>query len=1046
MFRDKEELYNSFLSPSSEWRGKPFWSWNGELEEEELCRQVEVLKEMGFGGHFMHSRSGLITEYLGEEWFRLINAVADKSEKEGMEAWLYDEDRWPSGSAGGKASKEDEYRMRSLRLTEYVPGKYAPRDGVFAVYIANIREDGIGLDDYVKAGNEDKLQKLLKEKSAEYGDRLRVLTFETVVDSDQSNCNGSGYLNTIDLRSVEHFIDLTHEQYKENCEDRLGTSVKGIFTDEPHRGHGFDDLDEEDGIRTCSAMWTFDIFPEFRKRYGYDAEEMLPELFYKYKGKKLSKIKIDWFDLGCALFNERFAKPINEWCEKNGIEFTGHVLHEDELVNQSVENGSLMRFYENMGVPGVDTLGCENYRYWIVKQLSSAARQTGKNRLLSELYGCTGWDFDFTGHKFMGDWQAFFGINLRCPHLSWYTMEGEAKRDYPASILHQAPWYKDYHDIETYFARFGLLSSGEAICDTLVLNPIESVWGLSHLGWTHWLFSNDEEVNEVERQYEKLFYVLTGSHIDFDYGDEEMMSRIARVGEKDGKTVLTVGKVSYKTVAAGGMLTMRSSTLKLLKEFRDRGGKVVFVGDAPMYLDGEESDEVRAFAAECTEVPFEKEAVAAAVKTEDGPSVLVSEKNCEEVFIRRFRLTDEVYAVSLLNTDRENGFDEAAIITGLPGELSVEEWDLLTGKKYAVPFQKDGNGRLVFRTELSAGDARVFIISRAVSEEDTKAKTARVTSRTELSKTKCAFSLTEDNVCVLDRVVWRADGGEWQEETEVLRADRAVRDHFGIEHRGGEMLQPWYSGLNYNQVLGRIEMKYIFYAEELPEGTLFLAGERPENMNYTINGIPLKANGNFRTDICFKEMPVPENAIVRGRNEVTVSVDFRRNTNFEAIYLYGYFGVKTDGCFPVLTKLPEKIPFMNAAVYGLPFYGADMTYTVPAAAFDGIRERAEKTGERVFLCPEGVKGSLIRYASAHENGKVLFRPYKAEITQAVLAGDDIRITLVGNRRNTYGTLHMLPAEHRGSSPGDYVTSGERWSDPFALPPTGIQKLFVETAE
>ena len=64
--------------------------------KDELVRQVKVMKEMGLGGYFMHSRAGLITEYLGDEWFDLINAVTDAGEEEGLESWLYDEDRWPS--------------------------------------------------------------------------------------------------------------------------------------------------------------------------------------------------------------------------------------------------------------------------------------------------------------------------------------------------------------------------------------------------------------------------------------------------------------------------------------------------------------------------------------------------------------------------------------------------------------------------------------------------------------------------------------------------------------------------------------------------------------------------------------------------------------------------------------------------------------------------------------------------------------------------------------------------------------------------------------
>ena len=103
-----QDLAGQFASPGPEFRGMPFWSWNGELREDELLRQIHVLKDMGMGGYFMHSRTGLATEYLGEEWFRLINVCADEGARLGMEAWLYDEDRWPSGTAGGLVTAEPE--------------------------------------------------------------------------------------------------------------------------------------------------------------------------------------------------------------------------------------------------------------------------------------------------------------------------------------------------------------------------------------------------------------------------------------------------------------------------------------------------------------------------------------------------------------------------------------------------------------------------------------------------------------------------------------------------------------------------------------------------------------------------------------------------------------------------------------------------------------------------------------------------------------------------------------------------------------------------
>ena len=109
------KIYDDFKSPGVYYRGKPFWSWNGKLEKDELLRQVDVLKEMGFGGYFMHSRTGLVTEYLGEEWFELVNAVADKGEKLGLENWLYDEDRWPSGTAGGFVTMNPDYSASYIR-------------------------------------------------------------------------------------------------------------------------------------------------------------------------------------------------------------------------------------------------------------------------------------------------------------------------------------------------------------------------------------------------------------------------------------------------------------------------------------------------------------------------------------------------------------------------------------------------------------------------------------------------------------------------------------------------------------------------------------------------------------------------------------------------------------------------------------------------------------------------------------------------------------------------------------------------------------------
>ncbi|UKI30456.1 MAG: hypothetical protein L6W00_21240 [Lentisphaeria bacterium] len=55
----------------------------------------------GDGGFHMHARTGLATPYLGPEFMARVRDCVREARNSGMLAWLYDEDRWPSGAAGG---------------------------------------------------------------------------------------------------------------------------------------------------------------------------------------------------------------------------------------------------------------------------------------------------------------------------------------------------------------------------------------------------------------------------------------------------------------------------------------------------------------------------------------------------------------------------------------------------------------------------------------------------------------------------------------------------------------------------------------------------------------------------------------------------------------------------------------------------------------------------------------------------------------------------------------------------------------------------------
>ena len=483
-----KELSIQFCNPPAAYRGKPFWSWNGELEEAELFRQISVMQQMGMGGFFIHSRTGLSTEYLGEEWFRLTSAAIDEARRLGLEAWLYDEDRWPSGTAGGLVTQDPQFRMKFMSLHIVDGARFAWRDDLVAAFACRL--DGLDFSDCTRIE--------VDTPPSDYAER-KVLEFTIEIMSRSSFYNGHTYVDTMNRAATDRYIELTHEQYRRRCGEEFGRTVRGIFTDEPHRGPVFSGFGIHNENRLQMTPWTDDLPALYRERFGGDLVELLPDLFLKRDGDAVAPVKLRYMELTQQLFLDNYLKPLATWCDAHGLQLTGHALHEDSLTAQACMQGSLMRSYEHMQLPGVDVLTEGNRNPLIVKQLTSVARQLGKSWLLSELYGCTGWQMNFRGHKEVGDWQAILGINVRCHHLSWYTMEGEAKRDYPASILHQSAWWKDYEYVESYFSRLGLmLQQGHAACDVLVINPIESLWCQIGVGWAEGLSPCTPEVQRLE--------------------------------------------------------------------------------------------------------------------------------------------------------------------------------------------------------------------------------------------------------------------------------------------------------------------------------------------------------------------------------------------------------------------------------------------------------------------------------------------------------------------------------------------------------------------
>lgn len=186
---------------------------------------------MGFGGFHMHPRTGLDTEYLGDEFMEMVRACCDKAEAEQMLAWLYDEDRWSSGPAGGKVTKHKKFRRKRLTLFAEDMGWNTPKaqaldEGasyLLSCYDVRLDKDGF-LSDYRRIGIND--------------EALGTKWYAYVVNEAESSWfNGQTYVDAMDAEAMREFIDVTYERYNEIINDRFDKSVPAIFTDEPNVNH-----------------------------------------------------------------------------------------------------------------------------------------------------------------------------------------------------------------------------------------------------------------------------------------------------------------------------------------------------------------------------------------------------------------------------------------------------------------------------------------------------------------------------------------------------------------------------------------------------------------------------------------------------------------------------------------------------------------------------------------------------------------------------------------------------------------------------------------
>jgi len=529
---DLKSIKARFNENLVKWKPIPFWSWNDELDPHELCRQIDWMHKNEIGGFFMHARGGLKTEYLSDEWMQCISECADYAEKLGMDAWVYDENGWPSGFAGGKLLED------SKNCDKYILYTIGDFDNTATVsYLLD--------ENSIKRVNNGKNK----------GDYLNLFVKTSVSTAD--------ILNPL---VVDKFIGLTHETYKQYFGEDFAKKIKGFFTDEPQ-------------YYRSKTPYTDMVAEYFKKEYNVNILDSLGLLFVEKDGYKLFRYRY-WKALQ-HLMLESFAKKIYNWCNENNMSFTGHYIEENSLGGQMLGCAGIMPFYKYMTIPGIDWLGNEANNETGIKQLVSVAVQYGKKQTITETFGCCGWELTPLNAKRIADFQFVNGVNMLCQHLLPYAEHGQRKKDHPAHYSDVNPWVKqEFKDFNLYFTRLGhLLSESEEKVNVAVLNPIRSIY---------FDYKREDElsVKKANDVFVDDCRTLSKSGIAYHILDETLLSEDGFV--KQDK--IGCKNCSYEYLILPHIKVMDASTEKLLSQYIKNGGKVFILGDAPDLLEGEPFD------------------------------------------------------------------------------------------------------------------------------------------------------------------------------------------------------------------------------------------------------------------------------------------------------------------------------------------------------------------------------------------------------------------------------------------------------------------------
>jgi hypothetical protein len=851
---DSAAVKKLFAQPPREFTSAPLWVWNDRLTEDQIRGTLRDLAGQGVKQVFVHPRPGLMTPYLGDDWFKLWKIALKEAGQLDMNVWIYDENSYPSGFAGGWVPElMPDARGQGLALKET---KTAPKWNAQTLAVFRLAD-----------GQAENVTQQTKAGAALGDGKFLIATIERA-DNSPWHANRC-YVNLLTPGVTEKFLEVTMGAYEREIGPHFGQRVPGVFTDEPE-------------IRPAGGLpWCDDLPEQFQRRWGYNLVDNLASLAQPVGDWR--KVRHNFFSTLNDLFIERWARPYYDYCEKRGLEFTGHYWEHEWPNAAGVPDSMAMAAWQQR--PGIDILMNQYAEHTHAqfgnvrsgREISSLANQLGRERTLVELYGAGGWDLRFEDMKRIGDWLQVLGVNTLDEHLSYVTLRGARKNDHPQSFSYHEPWWPAYHVLANYFARLSAaLTQGQQVNRVLVIEPTT----------TAWMYQGDgAKLDHLGNAFAKLVTALEAAQIEYDLGCEDVIARQGAV--KDNQ--LWVGQRGYDVVVLPpGMENIQAHVADLGEQFLNAGGKIVCLGTTPTHMDGSESTRPAEGANEpgwISARPEEAVTVLRHWNREDEFSIERAANDRGILFHHRRQLADG-QLLFLVNTSIESP-STGVLDSNLRG---VERWDLNTGKAEPYPFSATNAGVTASFNLPPTGSLLLFLSNKPLKSAPPAAGT--ITSLSAIGPMK--IQRTAPNVLKLDYVDITA-GGETKSNIYYYAAAQFAFQRNGLDRN------PWDSAVQFkDELISRkfpansgFTASYRFTLDRSVPKNLAIVIERPDLYTITCNGKPVAAKpGDWWLDKAFGRIALA-GAAQPGENIVTLQArPFTIYHELEAAFVLGDFALK----------------------------------------------------------------------------------------------------------------------------------------------------------